>query len=57
MKTFWVPGVNNLKRHGRWAFREFGDVYTMASDFSSHVESLFEEMMQSLSKEETENKN
>ena len=27
MKAFWVPGVNNLKKFGRWAFVEFqGDV-------------------------------
>ena len=23
MKAFWVPGVNNLKKFGRWAFSEF----------------------------------
>jgi len=23
MDTYWVPGVNHLKAHGRWAFAEF----------------------------------
>jgi type III restriction enzyme len=23
METYWVPGVNNLGRFGRWAFAEF----------------------------------
>jgi type III restriction enzyme len=23
METYWVPGVNNLKQYGRWAFAEF----------------------------------
>jgi type III restriction enzyme len=27
MRAFWVPGVNNLGSHGRWAFGEFTAVY------------------------------
>jgi len=27
MDTYWVPGVNNLGTHGRWAFAEFTDVF------------------------------
>ena len=45
MDVYWVPGVNNLKAYGRWAFAEFTDVYTMASDFAEKVEGRFEEMM------------
>jgi type III restriction enzyme len=45
MDIYWVPGVNNLKTYGRWAFAEFTDVYTLASDFADTVESRFEEMM------------
>ena len=31
METYWVPGVNNLKTFGRWAFAELTDVYEMES--------------------------
>lgn len=27
MRAYWVPGVNNLDRYGRWAFVEFTAVY------------------------------
>ena len=27
METYWVPGVNNLRSYGRWAFAEFTGVY------------------------------
>ena len=30
METYWVPGVNNLGKYGRWAFAEFTDVYQIA---------------------------
>ena len=30
METYWVPGVNNHKRYGRWAFAEFTDAWEMA---------------------------
>ncbi len=33
METLWVPGVNRLGSHGRWAFAEFRDVYTMREGF------------------------
>ena len=38
MDTYWVPGVNNHGRYGRWAFAEFTDVYEMQSDFEVRVE-------------------
>ncbi|MGI8603219.1 MAG: BPTD_3080 family restriction endonuclease [Verrucomicrobiales bacterium] len=46
MKTYWVPGVNHLGTHGRWAFAEFCDVYEIESDFKAKVESHFEKMLQ-----------
>jgi type III restriction enzyme len=49
METYWVPGVNNMKTHGRWAFAEFTDVYTIESDFKAKVESEFERMIKSAS--------
>ncbi|RMH24448.1 MAG: restriction endonuclease [Planctomycetota bacterium] len=45
MKDYWVPGVNNLGTHGRWAFAEFVEVYEMQSDFESQVIEHFEKMV------------
>ncbi len=33
METYWVPGVNNLKKYGRWAFVEFTEVYQIEEEF------------------------
>jgi type III restriction enzyme len=41
MDTFWVPGVNHLKTHGRWAFAEFTQVYAIEADFAKAVEAAF----------------
>ena len=38
METYWVPGVNNLRTHGRWAFAEFTEVYGIQSGFEAMVE-------------------
>ena len=46
MDTYWVPGVNNHGRYGRWAFAELRDVYTMQSDFEAKVEAAFNEMIE-----------
>ena len=37
METCWVPGVNRLGTHGRWAFAELADVYSMEANFSDRV--------------------
>jgi type III restriction enzyme len=46
MDTYWVPGVNHLKTHGRWAFAEFADVYAMQEDFARKIEAEFDKMIQ-----------
>ena len=46
METYWVPGVNHLGTHGRWAFAEFCDVYEIESDFAAKVEGYFDKMIQ-----------
>ncbi len=46
MDVYWVPGVNNLKAYGRWAFAEFTDVHTLADDFAAKVEGQFNQMME-----------
>ncbi len=55
METYWVPGVNNLKTYGRWAFVEFCDVYEIESDFKGKVETYFNDMVESVAaiREET----
>ena len=45
METYWVPGVNNLKQYGRWAFAEFTEVYQIEADFEAKVESEFNKMI------------
>jgi len=43
-----VPGVNNLKSYGRWAFAEFTEVYQISSDFEARVEAEFNQMIDSV---------
>ena len=37
MDTYWVPGVNNNRTFGRWAFAEFTDVHTMNAEFGELI--------------------
>ncbi|MCP5247823.1 MAG: DEAD/DEAH box helicase family protein [Candidatus Accumulibacter sp.] len=48
MDTYWVPGVNHLGSHGRWAFAEFCEVYQIETDFKARVEAEFARMIDSL---------
>jgi type III restriction enzyme len=48
MDTYWVPGVNNDGRFGRWAFAEFTEVYQIESDFEAKVASEFDKMIESV---------
>ena len=45
MESYWVPGVNNLKQYGRWAFAEFTEVYQIEADFKAKVEAEFNKMI------------
>ena len=45
METYWVPGVNQLKTYGRWAFAEFTEVYQIEANFKAKVESEFNKMI------------
>ena len=40
MATLWVPGVNALGQHGRWAFAEFREVFAISEEFARLVERL-----------------
>jgi type III restriction enzyme len=42
MRNYWVPGVNNLGTHGRWAFAEFRDVFAMEADFAGKLAEQFD---------------
>jgi type III restriction enzyme len=37
MDSFWIPGVNNDGRFGRWAFAELRDVWELEADFSAKL--------------------
>ncbi len=40
MSAYWVPGVNNLGKFGRWAFAEFTAVYEIESEFEKLIAAL-----------------
>ena len=50
METYWVPGVNNLGKYGRWAFAEFTEAYRIESDFEARVEAEFNKMIEGIVK-------
>jgi type III restriction enzyme len=54
MDTYWVPGVNALGTHGRWAFAELTSVYEIESDFeaklASEVARLIDDVIASTAK-------
>ncbi|MCX5961751.1 MAG: DEAD/DEAH box helicase family protein [Cyanobacteria bacterium] len=43
MRTYWVPGVNNLGGFGRWAFAEFTAVFEIEAEFQKLIDSLLGE--------------
>ncbi len=45
METRWLPGVNNARQYGRWAFAEFTDVYAMQKEFGDKVQAQFDAMV------------
>jgi type III restriction enzyme len=45
METYWVPGVNHLGSHGRWAFVELTDAYQIETDFEAKIEGEFAKMI------------
>ena len=52
MDSYWIPGVNNLQTHGRWAFAEFTDVFEMQEDFANKVAAGFNRMIDTACKAE-----
>ena len=50
MDTYWIPGVNNLKQYGRWAFAEFTEVHKIESDFAARVQQEFNKILTTVEK-------
>ena len=50
METYWIPGVNNHGKFGRWSFSEFCEVYQIEEDFEKKVESEFNKMIEEIAK-------
>ncbi|MEO5350486.1 MAG: DEAD/DEAH box helicase family protein [Magnetococcus sp. YQC-3] len=40
MQVYWLPGVNNLGRFGRWAFAELTKVYEIEAEFAKLVAAI-----------------
>jgi type III restriction enzyme len=38
MRSYWVPGVNNLGQYGRWAFAEFTEVFEIERAFNELIQ-------------------
>ena len=53
MDTYWIPGVNHLGTHGRWAFAEFTEVYQMQDDFAIKVEAAFDTLIKNAVQKDT----
>lgn len=45
MDTYWVPGVNHLGNHGRWAFSELTDMYLIESALRARMAKDFDQMV------------
>jgi type III restriction enzyme len=46
LEDYWIPGVNNLKSYGRWAFAEFRDIFGMEEDFQKKMEDELDRVIQ-----------
>jgi type III restriction enzyme len=44
-ETYWIPGVNQLKTSGRWAFAELTDVFDMEIDFEAKLAAEFDALV------------
>jgi type III restriction enzyme len=42
MRAYWVPGVNNLSKFGRWAFAEFTEVFEIEAEFNKLIDGIFD---------------
>ena len=45
IETYWIPGVNHLKTHGRWDFVELSEIYELEDDFDNKVKASFDSIL------------
>ena len=48
MDTYWIPGVNNVRTYGKWAFAEFTDVWTLAADLDERIKMELDQTIERL---------
>jgi type III restriction enzyme len=48
MRTYWIPGVNNLGTYGRWAFTELREVFEMTPDFAREVATAVNQLLETV---------
>lgn len=48
MEKYWIPGINNSGKFGRWAFAEFTEPFQMELDFKNKVKSEFDKIIQTV---------
>jgi len=41
----WIPGVNRLGTHGRWAFAEFRDVWEIETGLAAAIAAAFADLV------------
>lgn len=49
METYWIPGVNHLGAHGRWAFAELTGLFRMEADFTATIKKEIHRMIEDVS--------
>lgn len=54
MDSYWIPGVNNLQTHGRWAFAELRDIYSLEPDLEAAIRKGLDAMLASHLKEDAD---
>jgi len=45
IEAYWIPGVNNLQTHGRWAFAELRDIYSLEPDLDASIRRELEKIL------------
>ena len=53
MKTYWVPGVNNLGQFGKWAFLELTQPYSMESELTQYITEALDSLLPKYQTQET----
>jgi hypothetical protein len=53
MRAYWIPGVNNLKKFGRWAFLEITQPFTMDADLEALIAAAISDSLAKLKDAET----